>query len=190
MIRAFIAIELKNPETLDNIETFSLRLKKNQPKIKLVKPENLHMTIKFLGNITEELASQTYYFLMDEINLNMFKGRTFNYSLRGVGQFNKFTVLWIKMEGDIQFIQEIKEKMEEGLYARLKIPKDKRTEFKPHLTIGRLRKEKIDYKNLNSLKNIINENKTSNFGPFTVDRVVLKKSVLTPQGPIYSDLEY
>ena len=51
MIRTFIAIELKDPETLDKIQTFSSRIKQNQPRVKLVKPENLHLTIKFLGNI-------------------------------------------------------------------------------------------------------------------------------------------
>ena len=190
MIRAFIAIELKDPKTLDNIQTFSSRIKQNQPRVKLVKPENLHLTIKFLGDIKEELAPQIYSFLKDEINLLMFKGRTLDYSLKGVGQFNKFTILWIKMNGDIQFLQEVKESIEDGLYTRLKIPRDKRNQFKPHLTIGRLRKEKIDYKNLSSFKNIINERKTHYFGSFTVSEVILKKSVLTPKGPIYSDLKY
>ena len=190
MIRAFIAIELKDPKTLDNIQTFSSRIKQNQTRVKLVKPENLHLTIKFLGDIKEELAPQIYSFLKDEINLLMFKGRTLDYSLKGVGQFNKFTVLWIKMNGDIQFLQEVKEVIEDGLYTRLRIPRDKRNQFKPHLTIGRLRKEKIDYKNLSSFKNIINEHKTHYFGSFTVSEVILKKSVLTPKGPIYSDLTY
>ena len=190
MIRAFIAIELKDPKTLDNIQTFSSRIKQNQPRVKLVKPENLHLTIKFLGDIKEELAPQIFSFIKDEINLKMFKGQTLDYSLKGVGQFNKFTVLWIMMKGDIQFLQNVKETVEEGLYTGLKIPKDKRIQFKPHLTIGRLRKEKIDYKNLTSLKNIFNENNTRDFGPFTINQVKLKKSVLTPQGPIYSDLKY
>ncbi|MHA1671317.1 MAG: RNA 2',3'-cyclic phosphodiesterase [Promethearchaeota archaeon] len=190
MIRTFIAIELEDPETLDNIQSFSSRIKQNQPRIKLVKPNSLHLTIKFLGNITEELAPRIYYFLKDEVNLAMFKGRTLDYSLKGVGQFNKYTVLWIKMRGDIQFLQDIKEKVEEGLYTRFKIPKDKRSQFKPHLTIGRLRKDKIDYKNFSSFKNIINENRTKAFGPFKINQVTLKKSVLTSKGPIYSDLKY
>ena len=51
MIRAFIAIELKDKDTIEKIASFSSRLKQNQPKVKLVEPVNLHITVKFLGNI-------------------------------------------------------------------------------------------------------------------------------------------
>ena len=68
MIRTFIALELKNEETLDQIKSFSSRLKQNQPNIKLVKPENLHLTIKFLGDIEETLAPRIYEILNKEIN--------------------------------------------------------------------------------------------------------------------------
>ena len=104
MIRAFIAIELKNKNTIENISSFSSRLKQNQAKIKLVEPENLHMTVKFLGNISDSLASQIYNILKQEINEDMFKGNTFNYKLNGVGQFNKFSVIWVKLIGDTQFL--------------------------------------------------------------------------------------
>ncbi|KKM84012.1 hypothetical protein LCGC14_1303480, partial [marine sediment metagenome] len=46
-----MAIELKDKETIENIVSFSSRLKQNQQKIKLVAPENLHITIKFLEDI-------------------------------------------------------------------------------------------------------------------------------------------
>ncbi len=190
MIRAFIAIELKNKNTIENINSFSLRLKQIQTKIKLVKPENLHMTVKFLGNISESLAPQIYGILMQEINEDMFKGNNFNYKLKGVGQFNKFSVIWVKMIGNTQFLQQVKNSIENILFERLNIPRDKRTQFKPHLTTGRLKKDKINYQNFSALKNLINENKNLEFGPFTVDQVKLKKSDLTPKGPLYSDLVY
>ena len=63
MIRAFLAIELKDNLTIDKIISFSARLKQNQPKLKIVAPENLHMTVKFLGNISESLASKIYAIL-------------------------------------------------------------------------------------------------------------------------------
>ena len=93
MIRAFIAIELSDNLTVNNIKSFSARLKQNQPKLKVVAPENLHLTIKFLGNISESLAPNIYKILKEEINEKIFKGKFFEYKLKGVGQFNKFSVL-------------------------------------------------------------------------------------------------
>ena len=49
---------------------------------------------------------------------------------------------------------------------------------------------KINYQTFNALKNIINDNKNLEFGTFIINQVKLKKSVLTPKGPLYSDLVY
>ena len=190
MIRAFIAIELNDTPTIEKIKSFSSRLKQNQPKLKLVEPENLHMTVKFLGNISESLAPKIYMILKKELNQRFFNGKVFEYTLKGVGQFNKFSVICVKLIGNIQFLQEIKNSTENLLLKEFNLQKDKRMQFKPHLTIGRLKKDKINYQNLNALKNLIEENKDLEFGPFIVDRVKLKKSVLTSNGPIYSDLVY
>ncbi len=190
MIRSFIAIELKDSETSEKIASFSQRLKQNQPKIKLVEPENLHMTMKFLGNITEPMAPKIYRILQEDINKELFQGKTFKYYLKGVGQFNRFSVLWTKLVGDIQFLQNIKDSIENNLSDKLHIERDRRTKFKPHLTIARLKKGKINYKTFDTLKNLINENKDLEFGTFTINQVNLKKSELTPKGPIYTDLVY
>ena len=96
-----------NIETIEKIISFTQRLKQNQSKIKLVEPENLHMTMKFLGNIPETLAPKIYSILQQEINEKLFQGKTFEYKLKGVGQFNKFSVLWIKLLGNVQFLQNI-----------------------------------------------------------------------------------
>ncbi len=190
MIRSFIALELKENSTIENITTLTSRLKKNQPNLKLVKPENLHMTVKFLGNISELLAPQIYEILKTEINEKHFQGKEFKYYLKGVGQFNRFSVIWLKLIGDIPFLQTIKDSVEDLLNIRLNVDRDKRTQFKPHLTIGRLRKEKINYKTFDIFKKLVNENKNVEFGPFNISQIKLKKSELTPKGPIYSDLEF
>lgn len=190
MIRSFIAIELKDKATIENITTFTSRLKQNQQKLKLVEPENLHITVKFLGNIPEVLAPKIYNILQKEINEPYFQGKTFTYYLKGVGQFNRFSVLWLKLIGDIQFLQSIKDTIEDLLFERLKIDRDKRTQFKPHLTIGRLKKGKINYKTFDSFKKIIEENKKTEFGEFNIDKIRFKKSELTPKGPIYTDLTF
>ncbi len=190
MIRTFIAIELKNQDTIERIVSFTSRLIQNQPKLKLVKPENLHMTLKFLGNIPEPLAPKIFTILKEEINQKMFQDKEFKFLLTGVGQFNRFSVLWIKLVGDIQFLQNVKNNIEELLSSKLKIERDKRAQFKPHLTIGRLKKPNINYKTFDILKKLINENKNLEFGSFNINEVKLKKSILTQKGPIYSDLVY
>ncbi|MFX1275013.1 MAG: RNA 2',3'-cyclic phosphodiesterase [Promethearchaeota archaeon] len=189
MIRSFIAIELKDKETIDNIKDFSLRIKKNQPKIKTVEPENLHMTIKFLGDITESLAPKIFD-IIKEVNEKFFQGKTFKYDLKGVGQFNRFSIIWVKLIGNISLLQTIKDTLEDLLNKKLNLERDKRPQFKPHLTIGRLNKKRIDYKTFESFKNIIKENKEKEFGSYNIGEIKLKKSVLTPKGPIYSDLVY
>jgi 2'-5' RNA ligase len=190
MIRSFIALELKEKATIENITSFTSRLKKNQPKLKLVKPENLHMTLKFLGNISDSLAPKIYEILRTEINEKLFQGRDFKYYLKGVGQFNRFSVLWVKLVGEITFLQTIKDSVEDLLHTKLKVERDRRTKFTPHLTIGRLKKERINYKTFDIFKKLINENKGMEFGSFNINQIKLKKSELTPKGPIYSDLEY
>ena len=174
MIRSFIALELKDTETIANINKFSSRLKKNQSKIKLVEPENLHMTVKFLGDISEKLAPKIYEEIK-ELNHNFFQERKFHYTLKGVGQFNKFSVIWIKLNGNISLLQEIKDILEENLSKKYHVEKDKRAQFKPHLTIGRLNKKRIDFKTFESFKNIIKENKDTNYGNFTIEQIKLKK---------------
>ena len=119
-----------------------------------------------------------------------FPERKYNYKLKGVGQFRKYSVIWTKIRGNVQTIQDAKDKLEELLSTQLEIKKDKRSKFEPHLTIGRLRKERINYKNLSSLKNLIDANKNTDFGPFSVTGIKLKKSQLTPKGPIYTDLVF
>ena len=190
MIRAFIALELKDQETVEKIQSYGKRLKINQPNLKLVEPQNLHMTVKFLGNIKESIAPKIYEILNDEINKNLFQNKTYQFNLIGTGQFRKYSVLWIKLKGDVQFLQQIKDVVETVLYNQLKIERDQRTQFKPHLTIARLKSNKINFKNFESFKNLINDNKNLEFGSFNINEIKFKKSVLTPKGSIYSDLVY
>lgn len=190
MLRSFIAFDLEEEKTKKNIIDFIERLKLNQSRTKFVEPENLHMTLKFLDNISESLAPKIYHILKEEINGTFFKDKTQKFVLKGTGQFKNYSILWIKLVGDISFLQSIKNQVEELLENKFEIKKDNRIDFKPHMTIGRLKKKQINYKTFNSFKTLIKENKDTEFGLFHIDKVKLKKSVLTPKGPIYSDLEY
>ncbi|MFX1257306.1 MAG: RNA 2',3'-cyclic phosphodiesterase, partial [Promethearchaeota archaeon] len=152
--------------------------------MKQVEPANLHMTVKFLGNIPETMAPRIYKILKEEINDKLFK-ENYQYRMEGAGHFRKFSVIWIKLVGDIPYLQKIKDNVETLLKRQLNIEEDERKEFKPHLTIGRLKSNRIDSKNFNAFKKLINENKDLDFGAFNINQIKLKKSILTPKGPIY-----
>lgn len=189
-IRTFIAFELKDKKTLENLTEFSNQLKRNQTKIKTVEPENYHITIKFLGNIEESQAKLIFQLITKNINNKYFKDGKKIYFLRGVGQFRGYSTIWVNFIGDIPFLQNLKDDLEDLLKKQLNIERDKRKIFKPHLTIGRLKSNRINYKNFDDFKRLINQSKNLDFGEFTIEKILLKKSDLTPKGPIYTTLTF
>ena len=188
MIRSFISFDLENEDTIRNVEEFLDRLQKNQPGLKPIESENIHLTVKFLGNIKESTAPKIYHILDKEINEKILGGDSYNYTLKNVGNFRNYQIIWAGLEGDLELLQNIIDTVEEKLNERLKIKKDKRRTFKPHITIGRLKRR--DHKTFDTFKNLMKENRNREFGKFTIDKIKLKKSILTPKGPIYSDLTY
>ena len=89
-------------------------------------------------------------------------------------------VIWIGVDKSgaeklIDITNEIKMKL-----LKLNFKKDKK--FKPHLTIFRVKKK------IGDISSIMKENETIEFGIQTISKIKLKKSVLSPKGPEYSDL--
>ncbi|TFG00891.1 MAG: RNA 2',3'-cyclic phosphodiesterase [Promethearchaeota archaeon] len=186
MIRSFIAFDLENKESLQNIQNFQDRLKQNQSRLKPIKPENIHITVKFLGDIKESIIPQIYQILEKEINEKILRKEEYTYKIKHVGNFRNYGIIWVGLEGNIELMQSIKDTVEEKLNDRLNIKKDNRRNFKPHITIARLKKKRRDYSTFESFKNIFKENRNKEFGEFNIHKIVLKKSDLTPKGPIYS----
>ncbi|MBY8981747.1 MAG: RNA 2',3'-cyclic phosphodiesterase [Candidatus Lokiarchaeota archaeon] len=190
MIRSFIAFDLENEDTIENIKNFSERIIRIQPNLKLIKSENIHLTIKFLGDIKESIAPLIYNILDKEINKKFFSDKPYIFKLENVGNFKNYSIIWINLEGYTDLIQEIKDIVEEKLHQKQNIKKDQRQKFNPHITIARLNRKKINYKTFSIFKKEIIKNKNKEFGEFYIKKIKLKKSVLTPKGPIYSELVY
>ena len=186
MIRTFIAFELQNEDTLSEIRNFTNRLKENQNKIKVVKLENIHITVKFLGDIKEDIAPKIYNILDSDINTKKLHNQEHTFLLKGVGNYRNYEIIWIGLEGDLGLLQSIKDTVEEKLNQHLKFQKDRGRKFTPHMTIARLKKNRKNYKTFEELKLLIKENRNKEFGKFTIEKILLKKSDLTPKGPIYS----
>ncbi|HIH01470.1 TPA: RNA 2',3'-cyclic phosphodiesterase, partial [Thermoplasmata archaeon] len=103
----------------------------------------------------------------------------------GMGAFpslSNIRVVWVGME-DGKRMAELAARIEET-FSAIGFERDKKG-FKPHLTVARARTGR----GIEPVQDLIAANATTDFGDYVVDRITLKKSVLTPQGPQYSNVE-
>ena len=174
-MRAFIAIEV-NDEVRDNLLKAQERIGSKSAKIKFVERENFHITLKFLGEIDEATAEEVKRTL-EEIAKKHKKHRA---RVKGIGVFpnpNYVRVIWAGIEND-EGIKAIAKDVEREM-RRLGFKKDK--DFVAHITIGRVKFVRDKLELAMALKDLANED----FGEFDVEAIELKKSTLTPKGPIY-----
>ncbi|ASJ06358.1 RNA 2',3'-cyclic phosphodiesterase [Thermococcus pacificus] len=174
-MRAFIAVEVSD-EVRDNLLKAQERIGSKAAKIKFVERENFHVTLKFLGEIDEATAEEVKKSL-EEIAKKHKKHRV---RVRGIGVFpnpNYVRVIWAGIEND-EGIKAIAADVEREM-RRLGFKKEK--DFVAHITIGRVKFVKDKLELAMALKDLANEE----FGEFEVNAIELKKSTLTPKGPIY-----
>jgi 2'-5' RNA ligase len=148
--------------------------------VKLVKPQNIHITIRFLGNITPATAEKIF----EEMKKTQFS--PFNVQIKGLGAFpnlNYPRVVWAGITTGAEQLKSIFSQMEPRLQGLGFTPDSKG--FSPHLTIARIRSGR----NKQQLSETINENAGYEFGTVHAKCLRLKKSDLTPRGPIYSTLK-
>jgi len=178
-IRSFVAVDIDNQIVLDSFRELYTALKDTGADLKLVDVNNLHITIKFLGDLSRDLLDEVCG-IMDEI-----KFQPFDVELKEVGVFpsmRRVNVVWVGMErGEVELL-DIFNQLESRL-GRIGFKPD-RVGFVPHITVARVRSGR----NRDALTNSISSMKSKEFGIFGVNSIKLKKSVLTPQGPIYSTL--
>ena len=175
LVRCFIALELSREAIEDIEELQKLIKKKNLFYGKFTEPENLHLTLKFLGEISEEKVEEV------KKKLEEIKFGSFEVSLGEVGTFiNRYnSILWIKLNGKgIWDLQEMIDKKLEGLGFA------KEERFMSHITIARMKKitSKIEF--LEYVKNIKPRKIKFQVGDF-----VFKKSELKSEGPVYGDIQ-
>ena len=173
-MRVFIAIEISDEKILKNIQTFQKNI---QIDAKPTKINQIHFTLEFLGEIDE-----SKYEKVKEI-IKKISFSSFNLSLKGIGVFPNLKnprVVWIGIdENGAGKLTAIANEIGMKLTA-LGFQNDKK--FKPHLTIFRIKKK------INDISVIIKEYQTIEFGTQTVSKIKVKRSVLSPKGPEYSDL--
>ena len=157
------------------------KLRRFIPRARWTRAEGVHLTLKFLGDVEENIVSEISSALDDVVS----RHQSFVLNLQGVGAFPRLAfprVLWVGMQHSEELITLHKDI--EGGIAPLGFPTEKRS-FRGHLTLARLNGERWpeewrrEFLELSS----ITDGKT-----LPVDQVVLFRSDLKPGGAIYTPL--
>ena len=179
-MRTFIAIELDNT-IKDNVSELIQKLDTGGRNIRWVKPQGMHLTLKFLGDVSEDKNTKVKS-VLGSIATDYSR---FPLSLKGTGTFPPAAriprVVWIGIEKN-EFLQNIQDRVEKELH-NIRFPKEKRKYF-PHLTLGRVK----GLQNIETIMETLNQYKEAEFGGMTVNKITLFKSTLKPTGAEYAIL--
>ncbi|MHB8134305.1 MAG: RNA 2',3'-cyclic phosphodiesterase [Anaerolineaceae bacterium] len=184
MIRSFFAIPLST-EIKDGIFMETKRIKSELPgaNIKWVEPQNLHLTLKFLGNSSDKDLYKIVEHLQNEIHV--FKNFMLSFSNLGIfPSIKNPKVVWVGCDQS-KLLQQLFSIIE-SVCTIINIPYEEKP-FSPHITIGRV-KNSFSTEELDLFRKIISELKTKEFGAQEVMGFSLLRSVLTPTGPIYTPI--
>ncbi len=182
-IRAFIAIPL--PEEVKRaIHSLGKELVEKGLRLRLVRPEGIHCTIRFLGNIEENQVDA----ISQAMEKAAEKTKSSRLSTAGLGVFPnplRARVIWVGIEGDLAPINTIFNSLQDELEA-IGFEREKRG-FSPHLTIGRW-KNPLNSAEKGILQRVLEEHKSWRGGEFDVKEIVLYLSQLHPSGARYTPL--
>ena len=172
-MRLFIAIKIPKP-VKETIGQFQASLKVSEG-VKWVRQENLHLTLKFLGETPDKLVKP----IAEKVN-SMVRGKgAFEISFSTFGGFPNLKrprILWIGVEHGKEELVDLMDRLNRKL-SHLGFEMESRKPV-PHLTIGRIRKERNT------------EIKSQDFEgtSFLAKNIFLIRSELTSSGPIYTDV--
>jgi 2'-5' RNA ligase len=175
--RGFIAVDLAPSRALVDVLQ---ELRTSGASLKLASVDQLHTTLKFLGETEEGLADEIARRIRDACA----GGGPFSVLLRGTGAFpglGRMRVLWVGIE-EAQPLADIAARLDASL-SEIGFAREGRP-WSPHVTIARVK----GGRGLERVRQILQAHRAEPFGENLVEVVRLKKSVLTPQGPVYSTL--
>ncbi len=179
-IRSFIAFDIDDEQIVKRFSEAQQMLVRTGADLKLVKPENIHVTMRFLGNITPPMVDSIYE-AMQKVSFSPFE-----VEIRGLGAFPKLQyarVIWAGISKGAEQLSNISVQLEPKLRELGFRPDPKG--FSPHLTIARVKSGRNKVELIRCVKDSVDYE----FGTVKAESLRLKRSVLTPKGPIYSTLK-
>ena len=180
MIRAFIAMHL--PEALRReIASLQANLRSSAADVRWVEPENMHLTLKFLGSVEEG----DLVLLEEALHAAVRPFAPFFFQLEGIGTFPRTAqprVVWLAVSQGKDQLVEIAQAVEQAC-VEVGLPAQERS-FSPHLTLGRIRSNKGLDPLLRRLKSV----QIQRLPLAQVKSLTLFQSTLSPDGPTYTPL--
>lgn len=179
-IRSFIAFDMENEQVLNRLAAVQKLLVETGADLKPVEPQNIHITLRFLGDISPDMVDKVY----DAIKNVKFS--PFMIKLCGLGVFpslNYPRVVWAGMTIGADQLKNIYGQLE-PLIRGLGFAADDHG-FSPHLTIARVRSAAAKQR----LAELVTKKADYEFGMINAQCLRLKRSVLSPKGPTYSTLK-
>ncbi|WP_069807292.1 RNA 2',3'-cyclic phosphodiesterase [Vulcanisaeta thermophila] len=177
LYRVFIAVDI-NDELKKPMLQLQRELMIAGVDMKPVEPENLHITLRFIGEITREELNEVMK------RLERLSYRRFIMHMVGVGAFPDLTrprVIWVGVKEGSEDLARVHD---EVMKLTGDIGQRDDREFTPHLTIARVR----HIRDRERFMSVIRKYENQDFGTQEVIEIKLKQSTLTPRGPIYNDL--
>lgn len=179
-MRTFLAIEL--PQSYDeNIREVQARLKELIKGVQWVKAENVHLTLKFLGEITQVQAEEICR-VVGEVTKGV---APFSVQVKGAGAFpdtRRPRVIFLGVSQGEYEVGALEKELSDSL-EKMSFPREKRA-FHPHFTLGRFKA----FKPGGDLSRVLGGFSHYQLEPFVASAVTLFKSQLKPEGAQYSRL--
>jgi len=183
-MRTFIAVDFP-PEIIAKVAKIIQYFKTQTPEkaMKWVPVENLHLTVKFLGDVPENKLDQVKTILSSSLK----RTPSFNIEIGGLGihpNKNKPRVIWLNIACDQELI-DIHQNLNMALVPAGIEPENRK--YSPHLTIARIRKQ-TGKDTRQEVGRTLAQFRVDRLDKVTINEIILYKSELTRNGPIYTPL--
>jgi len=180
-MRLFVAIEIAE-SIRDTLDRIIAKLNQCNAPVKWVRAANLHLTLKFLGDVPEDRVSE----VRDRLRACAKGIRPFSLDVREIGAFpnlNRPRVIFAKAMDATGQAKELASRLNRRM-TRAGVPREDRP-FRCHVTLGRVRKPGP----MQTLASRLGKLEQQDFGKMTVREIALIQSALNPNGPVYTRID-
>jgi RNA 2',3'-cyclic 3'-phosphodiesterase len=181
-VRAFIAVD-PSDEVLRHLAETIRVLEKKTSGFRWVRPDAVHLTLRFLGEVEENV--------IDEIDTRLRQlvpsFAPIPLKASGLGFFpgpEKPRIVWAGLEGDVGHLADLQRRVDQAV-SDLPVHEERDRGFTPHLTLARI----PNFRGASGISAVLQAAPEASFGEFVVDRLFLYKSRLTPEGARYTKLK-